>query len=216
MSPARFVRNRLAGFAILALIGCAASPIAIQALDTMKDQAARSDWAALAASRVSDCAAGDRVCAQRQALRSQGCRRQAAAGDLSETARRNFLDCAVSAGRAGRDAAPEDISAREAYAAALFARRQARPGSEVCADNTPLLAEADALRTLRPAEPGPRFLAASARLTAIARACTADPPCPPLAAARALLADPPANAASEWQALAGGIALTARRFSCPI
>jgi hypothetical protein len=205
-----------------------AAPGAVQELSRMKDMAARGDWAGLAAVDVPACAgANDAVCAERHALRARGCARMA--GNSSETARRDdqslkMLKCAVESGRAALAAsaatpAAERTAWREAYASALFERRQARPGSEACEDNAPLLAEADRLRAETPAAPRPRFLAASARLTAVARRC--DPGagtaarCAELAAASALLRDPPPDAAAQWRSLAAGIAATARSLPCP-
>lgn len=198
--------------AILAglLAGCAG---AIRSLDAAKDLAGRGDWAAIAAEPVPACEGRDPVCAQRQALRARACALRAEAAGLSETARRILLDCAVEAGRAALAASETPPRPwREAYALALFTRRQARPGPEACQDNAPLLSEADALRATGP-EPLPRFLAASARLAGVTR-CGATPACGTLSEARALLADPPATAAAQWQSLAAGIAATARRLSC--
>ncbi|MGG5823676.1 hypothetical protein [Falsiroseomonas sp. HW251] len=198
--------------AILAglLAGCAG---AIHALDAAKDRADRGDWAALAAEPVPACDGRDPICAQRQALRARACALQAGAANLSEAARRPFLDCAVESGRAAiaaSEAPPRPW--REAYALALFTRRQARPGAEACRDNAPLLSEADGLRASG-TDRLPRFLAASARLAAVTR-CGATPACPYLSEAGALLNDPPSGAAVQWQALAAGIAATARRLSC--
>jgi hypothetical protein len=219
---------------LLPLAGCAApsgqpdlaGPAAIRALDRAKDLDARGDWAGLAAEAVPACAGPrDAVCAERQALRARGCARQAAVPGLSETARRQFLDCAVAAGGAALAAgeaspAAERAAWRLALADSLFERRQARPGNEVCEDNAPLLAEADRLHAADPAAPRPRFLAASARLTAVSRDC---PPamaiaqrCTELAAARLMLRNPPADSAAPWQALTGGIDATARRLACRI
>jgi hypothetical protein len=199
-----------------------AGPLAVRELGRMKEMDARGDWAALAATDLSGCGGPrDAVCAERQALRARGCARMAASPGLSETARRPFLDCAVTSGRAALDAAEATAPAeratwREAYATALFERRQARPGTEACTDNTPLLAEADRLRAEAPAAPRPRFLAASARLTAVARECgPAAARCADLAAARGLLRDPPADAVAQWQSLGAGVDATARRLACP-
>jgi hypothetical protein len=201
-----------------------AGPGAVRELDRMKDMDARGDWAGLAAIQLSACGGPtDAVCAERQFLRARGCARAADAGGIGEADRRRLLDCAVEGNRAALAAseatpAAERTSWREAYATALFTRRQARPGSEVCQDNTPLLAEADRLRADQPAAPRPRFLAASARLTAVARNCdptmTTATRCAELAAARSLLRNPPAAEATQWQALAGGIDSTARRLAC--
>jgi hypothetical protein len=178
-------------FALFLLLGgCAARD-----LDRMKDLDARGDWAALAAFHLSECDnPRDALCAQAQFLRARGCARLAA-GHLSESDRRRALDCAVEGGRA-----------------ALFARRQALPGQLACADNAALLAEADRLRAEAPTAPRPRFLAASARLTA-ARLCGA-PACPALAEAAPLLRDPPAEVAAQWRALSAAIETTARSLSC--
>jgi hypothetical protein len=203
----------------LVVLGLLLGGCAVRDLDRMKDLDARADWAGLAATELSDCEGPrDALCAEAQVLRARGCARLAA-GDVSETELRRLLDCAVASGRAalaasGATAPTERIAWREAYAAALYARRQARPGSEVCADNTLLRTEADLLRAEQPDAPRPRFLAASARLTAAARAC-GGPPCPALAEATALLRDPPAEAAAQWRALAAGIETTARRLACP-
>jgi hypothetical protein len=205
--------------ALLLLGACSTDPLAVRALDRMKDADAAADWAALAAAEVPACAGADPVCAARHALRARGCFRLAT--NLSETENRHLLDCAVDSGRAALAASGETSLAqqaawREAYAAALYARRQARPGPEACADNTPLLEQADRLRAEAPGAARPRFLAASARLTAIARACTpALPPCPALATARALLSEPPPEAAPQWRALGTAIEITARRLACP-
>lgn len=204
---------------LLLLGGCGADPLAVRALDRMKDADAAGDWAALAAAETPACDGADPVCAERQALRARGCFRMA--GNLSETEERRLLDCAVDSGRAalaasGGTQAARQAAWREAYAAALYARRQARPGGEACADNGPLLEAADLLRAEAPGAARPRFLAASARLTAVARGCApAVPPCPTLAAARALLSDPPAETATQWRALGAAIEITARRLACP-
>jgi hypothetical protein len=196
----------------LLLGGCAAGD-----LDRMKDLDARGDWAALAAVDLSECdSPRDSLCAEAQFLRARGCARLAV-GHLSESDRRRALDCAVEGGRAalaasGATAPAERTAWREAYATALFARRQALPGREGCADNAALLAEADRLRAEAPTAPRPRFLAASARLTA-ARLCGA-PACPALAEAAPLLRDPPAEAAAQWRALSAAIETTARSLSC--
>jgi hypothetical protein len=202
---------RIALIAILAglLVGCAGG--AIRALDEAKDRAAAADWAALAAAPVPACEPADAVCAQRQALRARGCARMAE-GSLSETARRGFLDCAVESGRAAIATADPPRAWREAYALALFQRRQARPGTEACQDNAPLLEQTELLRATG-GDPLPRFLAASARLTAVTR-CGAAPACATLSESRALLRDPPANALPQWQALAAGVDATARRLGC--
>ena len=201
---------------LLLLGGCA-----VRDLDRMKDLDARGDWAALAAFHLSECdSPRDVLCAEAQFLRARGCARLAS-GYLSESDRRRALDCAVEGGRAalaasGATAPAERIAWREAYAAALFARRQALPGQEACADNAALLTEADRLRAEAPAAPRSRFLAASARLTA-ARLCGA-PACPTLAEAAPLLRDPPAEAAAQWRAqwraLSAAIETTARSLSC--
>jgi len=212
---------------LLALASCApasgpdlAGPGALRELDRMKDLDGRGDWAALAATTLSECGGPrDSVCAERHALRARGCARMADAANLSETARRGFRDCAVDSGRAAlaaADATPraERTAWREAYATALFDRRQARPGTEACADNALLREEADRLRAETTA-PRARFLAASARLTDAARGCTpAATHCAELATARALLRDPPADAAAQWQSLAAGIDATQRRLAC--
>ena len=197
---------------LLLLGGCAARD-----LDRMKDLDARGDWAALAGFHLSECDnPRDALCAEAQFLRARGCARLAS-GHLSESDRRRALDCAVEGGRAALAAsaatAPAERTAwREAYAAALFARRQALPGQQACADNAALLHAADRLRTEAPAAPRPRFLAASARLTA-ARLCGA-PACPTLAEGAPLLRDPPAEAAAHWRALSAAIETTARSLSC--
>jgi hypothetical protein len=217
------------GFALL-LAGCAggpgeprlAAPGAVTELSRMKDMDGRGDWPGLAAMELPRCAgAEDAVCAERHALRARGCLRTA---EAPGAARRGLLDCAVASGRAALDASaatpPAERGAwREGYATALFERRQARPAAEACVDNAPLLAEADRLRAEAPAAPRPRFLAASARLTSVARRCdpaaTSAARCAELATARALLRDPPDEAATQWQSLAAGIAATARSLSCP-
>jgi hypothetical protein len=187
----------------------------------MKDADTRGDWAALAAAAVPACAGpADPVCAERHALRARGCARMADAPGLSETARRGMRDCAVESGAAALAAAgesPPDRRAawRLAHASVLFTRRQASPGEAACADNAALLLAAERLRAELPEEPRPRFLAASARLTALTRGCAPGAGCTDLAAARALLRDPPPEAAAQWAALGAGIALTARRLSCP-
>jgi hypothetical protein len=201
---------------LLLLGGCAARD-----LDRMKDLDARGDWAMLAAFHLSECDnPRDAICAEAQFLRARGCARLAS-GHLSESDRRRFLDCAVEGTRAALAAsaatAPAERTAwREAYAAALFARRQALPSQQACADNAALLTEADRLRAEAPAVPRSRFLAASARLTA-ARLCGA-PACPTLAEAGPLLRDPPAEAAAQWRAqwraLSVAIETTARSLSC--
>ncbi len=201
---------------LLLLGGCAARD-----LDRMKDLDARGDWAALAAVDLSECdKPRDALCAEAQFLRARGCARLAS-GHLSESDRRRALDCAVEGGRAALAASAatppqKRVAWREAYAAALFARRQALPGRQACADNEALLAEADRLRAEAPAAPRPRFLSASARLTA-ARLCGA-PACPALAEAAPLLRDPPAEAAAQWRAqwraLSAAIETTARSLSC--
>ena len=204
---------RVALAAVLAglLVGCAGG--AIRALDALKDHDARGDWATLAAEPAASCPRDDALCGQRQALRARGCARLAD-GNSSETARRGFLDCAVESGRAAIGASAEPPRAwREAYALALFNRRQVRPGREACQDNAPLRNEADALRAAGP-EPLPRFLAASARLTAVARGCGVASPCAELSEARALLRDPPPESAAQWPALAAGVEATARRQGC--
>lgn len=193
------------------LAGCAG---AIHSLDAAKDRADRGEWAALAADPVPPCEGADPVCAQRQALRARACARMAEGADLSDAARRRFLDCAVESGRAAVGAEPDPPRAwREGLALALFTRRQARPGAEACEDNAALLSEAEALRRSG-GDPLPRFLAASAGLTAVTR-CGATPACGYLSEARALLRDPPAGTATQWQALGAGIAATARRLACP-
>ncbi|MCZ8148249.1 MAG: hypothetical protein O9325_10435 [Roseomonas sp.] len=197
---------------LLLLGGCAAGD-----LDRMKDLDARGDWAALAAMHLPECdGPRDALCAEAHFLRARGCARLAS-GHLSESDRRRALDCAVEGGRAALAAsaatAPDKRRAwREAYAAALFARRQALPGRQACADNAALWAEADRLRAEAPAAPRSRFLAASARLSA-ARLCDA-PACPTLAEAAPLLRDPPAEAAAQWRALSAAIETTARSLSC--
>lgn len=203
-----------------------AGPAAIRELDRLKDLDARRDWAGLAAAELPACGgAQDSVCAERHALKARGCANMATAENLSETARRAFLDCAVDSNRAALQAAEATPAAernawRMAYASALFTRRQARPGGEICQDNTPLLAEADRLHLADPAAPRPRFLAASARLTAVTRDCdpamTAAARCEQLAAARLLLRNPPADVAAEWRALSAGVDSAARRLACRI
>jgi hypothetical protein len=203
---------RIALIAVLAglLVGCAGG--AIRALDDAKDRAAAGDWAALAAAPVPACEPGDAVCAQRQALRARGCARMAE-GNSSETARRGLLDCAVESGRAAIAASADPPRAwREAYALALFQRRQSRAGPDICRDNAPLQEQADLLRATG-ADALPRFLAASARLTAVTR-CGAVPACATLSESRALLRDPPATALAQWQALGAGVDATARRLGC--
>jgi hypothetical protein len=202
---------------LLLLAGCGAAG----ALDRMKDADARGDWAALAAATVPACQGpADPICAESHALRARGCARMADAPGLSETARRGLRDCAVESGAAALAAAgatPADRRAgwRLAHASALFARRQASPGEAACADNAALLLAAERLRAELPEEPRPRFLAASARLTALTRGCGPATGCAGLATARALLRDPPPDAAAQWGALGAGIALTARRLGCP-
>lgn len=203
-----------------------AGPAAIRELDRMKDMDARRDWAGLAAVNLSDCAGPrDSVCAERHALKARGCANMAAGANLSETARRAFLDCAVDSNRAALAAAEatpamERHAWRMAHASALFTRRQARPGGEICLDNTPLLAEAERLQAADPAAPRPRFLAASAKLTAVTRNCdpasSAAARCEQLAAARLLLRNPPADVATEWRSLTAGVDSAARRLSCRI
>jgi hypothetical protein len=203
-----------------------AGPAAIRELDRMKDLDARRDWAGLAAAELPACGGPqDSVCAERHALKARGCANMATAENLSETARRAFLDCAVDSNRAALQAAEATPAAernawRMAYASALFTRRQARPGGEICQDNTPLLAEADRLHLADPAAPRPRFLAASAKLTAVTRDCdpamTAAARCEQLAAARLLLRNPPADVAAEWRALSAGVDSAARRLACRI
>jgi hypothetical protein len=210
--------------ALLLIAGCAApgepdlaTPSAVVALERMQEEAARGAWAALAAAEVPDCGGPrDAVCAARQALRARGC---AAEAERSETARRRLLDCAVESGAAAlaaSDATPPEIrhAWRGAWATALFRRRQARPGVDACDDNTLLLAVAETLRVEDPASPWPRFLAASARLTAVVRRCDPAMGCAALAEARALLRDPPAEAAPEWRALAVGVAQVAMARGC--
>lgn len=219
---------------VLLLAGCAAAPgqpdlagpAAIRDLDRMKDLDARRDWAGLAAVSLPACAGPrDSVCAERHALKARGCANMATGGNLSESARRAFLDCAVDSNRAALAASattpPSERNAwRMAHASALFTRRQARPGGEICEDNTPLLAEADRLHLADPAAPRPRFLAASAKLTAVTRDCdpamTAAARCEQLAAARLLLRNPPADVAAEWRALSAGVDSAARRLACRI
>lgn len=197
---------------LLLLGGCA-----VRTLDRMKDLDARGDWATLAATRLPACdGPRDALCAEAHFLRARGCTRLAAT-HLSETGRRDMLDCALQSGRAALAASdatePAERSAwRAAHASALLASRQARPAREACGDNAELLEQSDLLRRETPNQPRPRFLAASARLTA-AR-CGA-PPCPLLRDAAALLHDPPAEAAAQWRALAAGIAITARSLACP-
>jgi len=221
-------------FALLLLVGCAggpgqtdlAGPAAIRELDRMKDMDARRDFAGLAAVNLSECGGPqDSVCAERHALKARGCANMATAESLSETARRVFLDCAVDANRAALAAseatpATEREAWRLAHASALFTRRQARPGGEICQDNTPLLSESDRLHAADPAAPRPRFLAASARLTAVTRNCdpgmTTAARCEQLAAARLMLRNPPADVATEWRALSGGVDSAARRLACRI
>ena len=173
----------------------------------------------------------DAVCAEAHFLRARGCARLAGGdlsetavavtrvpANLSETARAEWLACAVESGRAALAAsaatAPAGRAAwRDAFAEALFTRRQSRPGGEVCADNAELLDQADRLRAERPDAARPRYLAASARLTAAARNC-GPPACPALAEAAALLRDPPATAGAGWRSLSAGVAATARRLGC--
>lgn len=203
-----------------------AGPAALGALQRMQAMDAAGDMAGLAAAEVPPCAGPrDAVCAARQALKARGCARLAAAPALPEAERRRLLDCAIAAGAAALAAAeatpPAERNAwRLAHASALFARRQARPGGEACEDNAPLLAEADRLHAADPAAPRPRFLAASARLTLVARDCepamAAVARCEQLAAARLLLRNPPADAAAEWRALLAGVDAAARRLACRI
>lgn len=226
--------RRMLMAALLGLAACAAEPgqpdlagpAALRALERMQAQDAAGDLAGLAAAELPACdGPRDAVCAARHALKARGCAGTAARPGLSEAARRPLLDCAVESGRAALGAAEataerQRLAWRAAYADALFARRQARPGGEVCEDNTPLLAESDRLHAADPAAPRPRFLAASARLTAVTRGC--DPPlstaqrCEQLAAARLLLRNPPADVAAEWRALTAGVDSAARRLACRI
>jgi hypothetical protein len=169
----------------------------------------RAAWDGLAAAEVPECGGpDDAVCAARQALHARGCQHL------------GRMDCAVDGYRAALaagEATPAETRTgwRMALAGALFARRQAAAGEALCADNAALRLEADRLLAELPAEPRPRFLAASARLTAVARGCTPQAGCTDLAAARALLHAPPPEAAPQWRALGAGIAATARRLACP-
>jgi hypothetical protein len=206
----------------LALLACAGpetqpetrAPAVIRQLDRMKDQAARSDWAALAAAEIAPCGgATDAICAESLALRARGCRMQAAA----EPARRAaLLDCAVAGNRAALAASAATPPAEragwtEALAWSLFDRRQIQPRSALCADNTALQQAAGGLD---PGSASARFLGGSARLSAVTEGCApAAQHCALLAEARAKLTPAPAND-PRWSALVAATSGESRRLQC--
>lgn len=206
----------------LALLACATpetqpasrAPAAILTLDRMKDQAARADWAALAATSLDACTGtNDAVCAESQALRARGCRMQATA----EPARRaTLLDCAVAGNRAALAAASATPEAErtiwnEALAWSLFERRQIQPRAALCADNTALR---EAAGGLDQAGTSARFLGGSARLTEVAEGCApVAQHCALLAEARALLTPAPTNDL-RWSALVTATSGESRRLQC--
>jgi hypothetical protein len=206
----------------LALLACAGpetqpetrAPAAILQLDRMKDQAARSEWAALAAAEIAPCGGpNDAICAESQALRARGCRMQA---DAEPARRAPLLDCAVSGNRAALAAAAatppaERAGWQEALAWSLFARRQNQPRSALCADNAAL---GEAAAGLDPAGTSARFLGASARLSAVAEGCApVAQHCPLLGEARRLLTPAPAGD-TRWAALAAATNGESRRLQC--
>ena len=219
-------RHALMTALLLPLAACAASPgapairapAAVLRLERMQDQASRGDWAALAATDPGACAgASDAVCAASQALRARACRHLAGQA-ASAAAARASLDCAVAAGQAalaaaGATPAGERDAWREALAWSLFQRRQVQPRAALCPDNAALREQAEALAA--GAAPGPRFLAASARLTDVVEGCApAARHCAELAEAQALLAPAPAGD-TAWAALAAATIQQGRRLACP-
>ncbi len=191
------------------------SPLAVRALDGMKEAAARRDWAALAAAEPGACAGpADAICAESHALRARGCRMLA---EAEPARRRRLLDCAVASGQAalasaGATAAEEQAEWRRAQAWSLFRRRQIQPRGAVCPDNAAL---AELAGRLDPALPEARFLGASAALTAAGLPCLPEAGrCPALTQAVRLLNPAPAGDPA-WQSLAAGVRAEARRLACP-
>jgi hypothetical protein len=190
------------------------APAAILQLDRMKDQAARSEWAALAAAEIAPCGGpNDAICAESQALRARGCRMQA---DAEPARRAPLLDCAVAGNRAALAASAatppaERAGWNEALAWSLFARRQIQPRAALCADNAALQQAASGLDS---SGASARFLGGSARLSAVAEGCApAAQHCALLAEARALLTPAPAND-PRWSALVAATSGESRRLQC--